>query len=1048
MRPFRQVRKNARSKPQIPKLMPLLGSSRNFTSKTHMFECGRRPTDNPAGSTRNLARMANNTDRASIPARWDGLVSEFLELVGALGIEAATEQCLKFFFDSDRVVFWEEIPSMNLLHSRTAKLSSPHTQGLAGFCFTTRRAHLIANASEHANFCEETDGKWVREGWSVLLCPVADSMSVIVGVIEVVSPNEMSEDDLAALEWFAQKLRILSKFVLHQDHDTFMGEMMALSKERTGQHRMFQKMCEYFECRCVEVWRYAKAGNTLTKFTETGQTPVDPSAGGIAMEAIRTEYPVNVCHAENAEGYEKSADGESSEAVLAIPVSDAEYAFAIVLRGPKFEIFARGDVRKVKQMAFQIALCVDNLDCVTELRRSRDIALHEREAVQELLGGAEILCSELEENEVITSIVEQGKLLTGADRCSLYLDVDARGQAVKYYLKDGKLVSAQVSVHGIGMKVIEKGEPVNEPDVYKCELFDAAGGEEDGYHTMSMVCVPVRAPRGDLFGFIEMRNSDNGERFEPWHVSMLLAFNVFCGIALENARLYKDSVAMSKKIHNLVGTAMSLSKSEDIRHMLSDVMSNAKRAIGADRVSVLMLDDGKEALTPFITDDVPLTSRITKGLVIRAVKTKECVIENNCYANPEFNDQMDKETGYRTNKLLVVPINNSNDDVIGVIELLNKINGNFDKNDLEFLTVFITFASVVFENSKLREKLASVDGQIMKLMTPEERRKPCIPALLELTEGEKAKVNTMDCFAGDFKGVGHFKECFYFFQTFHLLEKFAINSEQFFRFVYTISERYTSTPYHNWTHACDVLQCVFFQLKTANVDQIYESWEIFTLLVAAVCHDTNHEGFNNVFNLKAETPLGILFKDQSVMEIHHITESIPIISRPDINLFGHFDNTEVKGVWKLFIQLILATDMAHHGDIVARAKGAVENGPFNFKDPELRLLGLQLLLKVADISNVARPFAIANKWCDILNEEFFHQGDLEKETIGLTSPMNDRNASNKPKSQIAFYTYVCAPLYNVVAKIYPPLQVNVAQLEANQACWVKLAEDDKSEAKS
>ena len=86
MRPFRQVRKNARSKPQIPKLMPLLGSSRNFTSKTHMFECGRRPTDNPAGSTRNLARMANNTDRASIPARWDGLVSEFLELVGALGI--------------------------------------------------------------------------------------------------------------------------------------------------------------------------------------------------------------------------------------------------------------------------------------------------------------------------------------------------------------------------------------------------------------------------------------------------------------------------------------------------------------------------------------------------------------------------------------------------------------------------------------------------------------------------------------------------------------------------------------------------------------------------------------------------------------------------------------------------------------------------------------------------------------------------------------------------------------------------------------------------
>jgi hypothetical protein len=85
---------------------------------------------------------------------------------------------------------------------------------------------------------------------------------------------------------------------------------------------------------------------------------------------------------------------------------------------------------------------------------------------------------------------------------------------------------------------------------------------------------------------------------------------------------------------------------------------------------------------------------------------------------------------------------------------------------------------------------------------------------------------------------------------------------------------------------------------------------------------------------------------------------------------------------------------------------------------------------------VSRPFELADRWCDILNEEFFHQGDLEKESgIGLTSPLNDRTTSNKPKSQIGFYNFICLPLYTVVAKLFPPLQVNVDNVRSNLDKW-------------
>jgi hypothetical protein len=297
----------------------------------------------------------------------------------------------------------------------------------------------------------------------------------------------------------------------------------------------------------------------------------------------------------------------------------------------------------------------------------------------------------------------------------------------------------------------------------------------------------------------------------------------------------------------------------------------------------------------------------------------------------------------------------------------------------------------------------------------------------------------MNCFAPDFKGIGHFKELFFFFKTFDFLAQFEISAERFFRFLSEISSRYTGTSYHNWTHACDVSQCIFFMLYIGKLGEHYESWELFTLLVASICHDTNHQGFNNVFNVKAETPLGILYKDQSVMEMHHITQAIPVISRDDIQLFAHFGPNEVKRVWTLFIKIILSTDMAKHFDLVKGAQSAVDQGNFDMSNPDYRLLGLQLLMKLADISNVSRPFEIADRWCDILNEEFFRQGDLEKASgIGLTSPLNDRGKSNKPKSQIGFYNFICMPLYSVVAKLWAPLQVNVDNIKANLERWKAL----------
>jgi hypothetical protein len=97
---------------------------------------------------------------------------------------------------------------------------------------------------------------------------------------------------------------------------------------------------------------------------------------------------------------------------------------------------------------------------------------------------------------------------------------------------------------------------------------------------------------------------------------------------------------------------------------------------------------------------------------------------------------------------------------------------------------------------------------------------------------------------------------------------------------------------------------------------------------------------------------------------------------------------------------------------------------------------MQLLLKCADISSVARPFELADKWCVVLCEEFFRQGDLEAaHGMSYTNPLNDRAHLDKPKSQIGFYTFVCLPLFEAAAQALPDLQCNVDQVKSNLAVW-------------
>ncbi|OHT09444.1 hypothetical protein TRFO_04498 [Tritrichomonas foetus] len=553
-----------------------------------------------------------------------------------------------------------------------------------------------------------------------------------------------------------------------------------------------------------------------------------------------------------------------------------------------------------------------------------------------------------------------------------------------------------------------------------------------------------------------------------------MAFNVFCGISLDNTKLYQSSLDLTRQLRSFVEMSSSLNTTKTLSDVLTGILNNAQDVIHANRASIFLYDienaelsmfttigEGEEFGTVFAQEAIEKrticnfsSEEVTLKLHVNAIKDTEDTLGEGSARRSDGLSRVTSVLGeglspFESNKSLQgakanskpnivnFPLLTSDSRLLGVMEL--SCSWRIMPEDIKLLDCFAVFASVSLERSELQEiaKMGATEANMRHLINDEERKvSDIIPEKLKLEEDKIIIVNSINFDAPMFDGKGHFKVIFQIFHEFKLLEIFKITNEKFFRFITEISETYNKVPYHNWRHAVDVTQFINYELHITKLYEKLTNQELLGLLVASICHDANHDGFTNVYNEKAETPLGILFKNQSVMETHHCSVAISIISKEETNLFYTLDSDDYKAMWTMIIRLILSTDMAKHFNFLKETNELLDDHPLNLEDPSERFIAMDLILKCADISNVSRPFEMANKWCDVLCEEFFRQGDLET-THGMeyTSPLNDRAHLDKPKSQIGFYTFVCLPLYQTASRALPPLQANVDQVQSNLETW-------------
>ncbi|KAF6198708.1 hypothetical protein GE061_008460, partial [Apolygus lucorum] len=167
---------------------------------------------------------------------------------------------------------------------------------------------------------------------------------------------------------------------------------------------------------------------------------------------------------------------------------------------------------------------------------------------------------------------------------------------------------------------------------------------------------------------------------------------------------------------------------------------------------------------------------------------------------------------------------------------------------------------------------------------------------------------------------------YFMFSDLGLLEAFKLDLVTLRNFLFQVYKNYNEVPFHNFRHCFCVAQMMYAMCVKADLPKRVGELEVLILLVSSICHDLDHPGYNNIYQINARTELALRYNDISPLENHHCSIAFRILELEESNIFKHMTSEEFKLVREGIIRCILATDMARHNEILAQFRDAVLQG--------------------------------------------------------------------------------------------------------------------------
>ena len=296
----------------------------------------------------------------------------------------------------------------------------------------------------------------------------------------------------------------------------------------------------------------------------------------------------------------------------------------------------------------------------------------------------------------------------GADRSSLFLHDQESGELFSRVMQGSVMGEVRFpATLGIAGAVFASGRGEIIPDAYANPLFNREMDQRTGYRTRNMLCVPIRNRKHEVIGITQALNKRDGD-FDTEDQHLLEALSHQAASALENARIFEKVDRAQREEALLLEVVSSIASEIVLQPLLQKIIDAATLLLDAQRGSLFLYDPARSELYSQVAGG-PTVQEIrfpsNAGIAGECFSAGTPINIPDAYADPRFNPEVDRRTGYQTRNMLCMPITTQHGNSVGVMQILNKRAGTFGPGDEKRLVALCAQAAVSIENAQFFEQV-------------------------------------------------------------------------------------------------------------------------------------------------------------------------------------------------------------------------------------------------------------------------------------------------------------------------------------------------------
>jgi HD-GYP domain-containing protein (c-di-GMP phosphodiesterase class II) len=314
----------------------------------------------------------------------------------------------------------------------------------------------------------------------------------------------------------------------------------------------------------------------------------------------------------------------------------------------------------------------------------------ENRQFKKLLGIQRRLARERQLDRLLPLIIKEISEILDAERTTIFL-VDWDNMELQARFAEGiteKEITIKLKMGIVGWAVLSRKE-VSIANASDHPYFNPEIDQIHDFKTESILVAPIINSHGDILGALELLNKDTG---------------VFNSHDLNLARQEAEKLGLEDNLHSITNTRIAA---------LVDCLV---KDTSCERGSLFLVDtDCGQLMSVFAHGlegaDIRLSLKLgVAGLV--AVTGKVINIRDSA-TDSRFDEKIDQRTGFETKTILGLPIISHQDEVIGVIEAINKCNDSFGGEDIEIMDGLSSIVAIAMENALM---LAEQEEQFLSII--------------------------------------------------------------------------------------------------------------------------------------------------------------------------------------------------------------------------------------------------------------------------------------------------------------------------------------------